>query len=476
MGMQGPSGPQGDTGPEGDAGDPGPPGPRGLTWRGTWDASVPYATADAVSYLGSSWIAERDNENVVPVEGDDWTLVAAKGGKGDRGDTGATGAQGPAGPPGPPGAAGVGGATFFLPQQSEPITVPVQVFRHLAMAVGFDGNPILVFEERISGLVAVRCNLSSTVCGQNPGDISVIDADGTHPSIAIGLDGLPVVSYSRRNVTNNEDEVFVAHCERDDCSAIDSRELVGRGVETSIAIGADGFPVVALRQSRSRFGSLDFVHCENVRCSDRPSVNNVVLGTNDDVGVGSPALVIGIDGLPLMTNVTDDGSSLLVFQIQCEDSSCASSTIVDSRGTPVASDLSRLAVGIDGLAVDAIFVGQGTTGAPRTVRVGGAFLVTGSTSQSDFDFDLAVGPDGNPAVVYRNFETKEIVVARCFGFSCSGVVSKRVIDADTQVLLPVHTPAIAFGLDGLPMISYIVQGGLGTLKFLRCKTPTCGIR
>jgi len=88
-GPTGAQGPQGDQGPQGAAG---PQGPKGLNWQGAWNAATSYATDDAVSYNGSSWIARQANTNVTPVEGADWTVVAQKG------DTGETGPEGPPGP------------------------------------------------------------------------------------------------------------------------------------------------------------------------------------------------------------------------------------------------------------------------------------------------------------------------------------------------------------------------------------------
>lgn len=79
QGDPGPQGPQGIQGPQGEVGPQGIQGPKGLNWQGAWQASVAYVTDDAVSYLGSSWRARRDNNNVAPAEGDDWTIIAHRG-------------------------------------------------------------------------------------------------------------------------------------------------------------------------------------------------------------------------------------------------------------------------------------------------------------------------------------------------------------------------------------------------------------
>lgn len=53
-----------------------------LTIKGVWSPTVKYEKLDLVNYLGSSYIAKRDNIGVTPVEGDDWSLSAEKGGGG----------------------------------------------------------------------------------------------------------------------------------------------------------------------------------------------------------------------------------------------------------------------------------------------------------------------------------------------------------------------------------------------------------
>jgi hypothetical protein len=87
MGTQGPQGPAGPAGATGSQGPAGPQGPKGLNWKGAWNAATHYVADDddAVSFSGSSWRAVRDNTNVVPVEGADWTTIAEKGDRGPQG-------------------------------------------------------------------------------------------------------------------------------------------------------------------------------------------------------------------------------------------------------------------------------------------------------------------------------------------------------------------------------------------------------
>src|SRR5262249_12437545 len=59
-GATGPGGGDGATGTPGAAGAPGPTGATGITFQGAWSSSTTYAQADAVSFVGSSYISLQD--------------------------------------------------------------------------------------------------------------------------------------------------------------------------------------------------------------------------------------------------------------------------------------------------------------------------------------------------------------------------------------------------------------------------------
>ena len=73
-------------------------GPAGMTYRGTWTASLPYSANDAVTYANSSYIALSASTGVQPtgVSGSTtaWALLAAQGSQGPAGATGQTGPTG----------------------------------------------------------------------------------------------------------------------------------------------------------------------------------------------------------------------------------------------------------------------------------------------------------------------------------------------------------------------------------------------
>src|SRR5262249_40355914 len=161
----GATGPQGTTGATGSTGPQGPQGAQGLTWQGFWNRLKSYVAGDAVTYLGSAYVATntpQDPNCGPPFCPSDWSLLAAQGAEGPRGargpracswrgfwsrlksyvagdavtylgsayvatntpqdpncrspycpgDWGPQGAKGAAGPPGPPGPQGAQGLTW----------------------------------------------------------------------------------------------------------------------------------------------------------------------------------------------------------------------------------------------------------------------------------------------------------------------------------------------------------------------------
>jgi hypothetical protein len=86
----------------------GPPPVIGFKWQGAWASNIAYASGDAVSFNGSSYVSltSANTGNQPDMSPASWDLLARQG---DRGAAGPTGAAGPAGPPGPAGATGAPG-------------------------------------------------------------------------------------------------------------------------------------------------------------------------------------------------------------------------------------------------------------------------------------------------------------------------------------------------------------------------------
>ncbi len=107
-GLPGPTGATGAPGPAGQAGTP------GLNFRGAWAANLTYTLQDAVTFSGSTYLAQAVNTNSSPDANPQiWSLLA---------QAGSAGAAGPAGPAGVTGAAATisVGPVTVLPAGSQP--------------------------------------------------------------------------------------------------------------------------------------------------------------------------------------------------------------------------------------------------------------------------------------------------------------------------------------------------------------------
>ncbi len=128
QGIQGVQGPQGLQGIQGETGPSGPQGPP-VTFEGAWNSGATYATGDAVSYQGSSYISLADNNtNNTPSDGAPWALLAQQGDVGPQGTQGIQGIQGEQGPQGnqgiqgPQGLQGIQGIQGTVGPEGPPVT------------------------------------------------------------------------------------------------------------------------------------------------------------------------------------------------------------------------------------------------------------------------------------------------------------------------------------------------------------------
>ena len=96
--------------------------------------------------------------------------------------------------------------------------------------------------------------------------LTTLNCCATPSSIAIGADGLPIVSYFGG---------AIKHCGNITCTASNTGTTLDRadtfGHETSIAIGTDGLPVVSYAPNDNRGNpnntDLQVAHCSDVTCT-----------------------------------------------------------------------------------------------------------------------------------------------------------------------------------------------------------------
>lgn len=181
------------------------------------------------------------------------------------------------------------------------------VVRETSVVISVDGLPIIAYHDRTKeALMVAHCN--DVACTGGDETITTVDKAsaevGRDPSMIIGVDGLPVISY----YDHSNKDLKVAHCNDVACTggdeAITAVDTAGEvGSDPSIALGTDGFPTIAYYDSSNE--DLKLARCNDVACAE----GDETITTVDATGyVGfNPSLAIGVDGLPVISY--GDGSA-----------------------------------------------------------------------------------------------------------------------------------------------------------------------
>ena len=176
---------------------------------------------------------------------------------------------------------------------------------HSSIAIGSDGRPVISYYDATNEDLKIAACDSFTCSSAHRYTIDTTGNVGEDTSIAIGTDGNPIISYLDRS---NYD-LKIAHCGHSRCdpnalnTVINSYDVMNvSGFYTSIAIGVDGYPVVAYVDSN--LNQVKILHCTDLSC-----LNGNINIVDDDTGgtVQYTSLAIGADGVPIVSY--QDGSS-----------------------------------------------------------------------------------------------------------------------------------------------------------------------
>lgn len=340
-----------------------------------------------------------------------------------------------------------------------------------SIAIGADGLPVASFyDETAEALLFARC--ANAACS-GPAFVSTIDVGtsvGQYSSMAIGADGFPVISYFDAFMR----ALKVAKCSNPKCTmgtvtltTVDNPSN-RVGLHTSIAIGSDGFPIISYEDMDA--GALKVAKCTNAACSGAVTISFV-----DDPGniVGGPtSIAIGHDNLPVIAYQDKTAGDLKVAR--CANTACtgtATITVVDATGS-VGGNAS-LAIGTDGRPV--ISYSDGTAGSLKVARCGNA-ACTGAATITTVDDPantvglftaIAVPADGLPVISYWDVTATALKVVKCSDAACTG--SNFPVIADDSGVSGRYSD-MAIGTDGLPVISHQSDGALSIVK---CGNRSC---
>lgn len=224
-----------------------------------------------------------------------------------------------------------------------------------SIAVRPSGNPLIaVFESNIGDLKLLSC--SDPSCATFPTDTTVESAGfvGRGVSLTVGADGLGTMSYKSSGLA-------VARCTSDECTSITRNVVDPIDVyDTSLAIGVDGNPVIAYSDNEN--DELRLAVCNDPACATATIKSLDPAGSPLNLVGRDNAIAIDADGNPVVSYIARESAGLAgeLRLVRCDDPACSSWAVsVIDDDEPTGSSLGVLP---DGSLVVAFNRHEGTVG------------------------------------------------------------------------------------------------------------------
>lgn len=391
----------------------------------------------------------------------------APGPAGPAGPAGPTGPAGSTGPTGPTGVAGTSGAADT--GQSRIVLADIVGYDEpIAVAIGADGNPVTgfygpdAFDEE---LVTISCDTptcATTVTGELDSTGAVYPQQPeARVALAVGHDGRPIAAY----FDATSEDLYVAKCVESSCrtaivTMLDDTGAVG--LNASIAVGIDGIPIVAYRGNG---GGLRMARCNLPTCETGTSL---LVGVDPTSAADATAIAIAPNGNPLIVHE----SSGTIKLSSCPPTTCLAPTnttvgngtapavAIGANGFPVVTYASG------GSIVVAVCGNASCTSSTKTSYTG-----SGNGPGGSADPSVAIGHDGLPIVSFDYFE--QLWVAACSNAMCTSATATRQL-IDTAVfrnggiaINPAGQPVLAY------VASQPGPGTTYSVRLQQCGNPTC---
>lgn len=340
-------------------------------------------------------------------------------------------------------------------------------------SIGIDSGdiPTIAYYDATAGdLKVLRCDNTPCV-SVNSSSVDTTGDVGKYSNAVMPSDGLLFVAYL--DVTNTD--LKVLKCGNAACTSGNTITVVDstNGYYPSVAIGSDGYPVISYTTS----AGVRVAKCANAACSSGTTVSTAVA---DGIFTYS-SIAVPSDGLPVISYLdTSGGIDFAILKMaKCGDTSCSSgnsSVTVDSFGY-----VNSVVIGSDDLPIIAYL---GTSSALKIAHCGNSACSSGNTTTT-LDSTLGTWgegfgspaarlmmtkpSDGLPVISYWDGTNDDLKIIKCGNTACSsGNVTSR-LDSSGSVG---KTSGIAFTADNRPVVAYY-DGTFGDVKVLRCGVVAC---
>jgi hypothetical protein len=361
---------------------------------------------------------------------------------------------------------------FFVPTRTNVITPTSEAWLWPTMAVGEDSRPVVAAYDSNQGrLKVLKCHDASCAAGYSTAlPDEPLTFTGFYPSIAIGVDGHPIIAHADLNA----DTLRVTWCGDPACSSGNISTLAGEpgngtGTRQSIAIGADGLAVIA----HLGLSGLRVTKCGNTACT-AGNLTTAVGGPDDG---REPSIASGPDGRPVISHGAATAGGLVLKMTRCGNPACSSgnTTVTVHDATPLNLGVSSsIAFGAGGLPV--ISYRESTSARLWVTRCGDASCSAGNTTTllsglpRLWDFvSMAIAHDGLPIIVLSDRDRGVLYAVTCGDDACAtGNVITAIDESGSRVG---NWVSIRIGSDGLPAIAHgEFPGGL---RLTKCATSSC---
>ena len=251
----------------------------------------------------------------------------------------------------------------------------------------------------------------SVIDPSEPPPPGAYSSSGVLSTMTVAADGNPYILY---NNTEYDRGLWLAHCNDEACTTADRSALRPQtGFHRfDIAVGIDGFPIMAVFEFRP-LGTfqLSTLHCADQACASGTE-SAIQMWTEGFSGWGFPSVAIGADGLPIIAYNELGISSGSLRVAHCVDIACEAwtTTVVED----VRADFVSMDLGGDGLP----FIAYHAAGAVKVAHCDDVACTSSTIATVDPGpgagafMSLATDPLGMPMIAYFDSAFHDLKVAR----------------------------------------------------------------
>ncbi|MBI2566688.1 MAG: hypothetical protein HYV63_06615 [Candidatus Schekmanbacteria bacterium] len=224
-----------------------------------------------------------------------------------------------------------------------PLAIATDVAGYVNLVIS-GGEPLLsYYSSSNTALKSAYCNDASCTSGAVNSVIAI--ASGGSNSMVVGLTGLPMIAFQ------SSGNLYLGNCSDSTCTSFSTSPALASGTNVgaypSLTIGTDGVPIVSYVDFDTDPDILKVRRCDNADCSSLGTIYSVDLADSETMAAGYSSIGVAANGLPVIAYTTST-SNEVNFAV-CHTFSCSTSSTTQLTTTEV--DSISYTLGPDGLPI-----------------------------------------------------------------------------------------------------------------------------